>query len=102
MRASIATHEAWAERVKLWRESGESGRDFARRHGVSSASLYQWAKRVEGKPSTRFLKLVPRSSASTPSADVVVEVGTARVRVARGFDAELLAEVVKALSGAGR
>jgi hypothetical protein len=36
------------------------------------------------------------------ASEVVVEVGSARIRVARGFDVSLLGEVVRALEGTGR
>jgi hypothetical protein len=43
---------------------------------------------------------VPRPALDV--AELLVEVGAARVRVSRGFDRELLAVVVAALSGAER
>ena len=98
MKAAVATREAWAGRVEAWKASGQSARDFSLKTGVSSSSLYQWAKRLERKSPPRFLKLVPRASSPLAAGEMIVEVGSARVRVPRGFDAELLADVVKALS----
>ena len=39
---------------------------------------------------------------SASGAELVVEIAAARIRVARGFDAELLGEVVRALGGGSR
>jgi hypothetical protein len=37
-----------------------------------------------------------------PVAEMVVEVGSARIRVTRGVDVTLLGDVVRALQGVGR
>lgn len=52
-----------------------------------------------------FVRLVAKSSSAAvaASSEIVLEVGAVRMRVARGFDRELLAEVIGALgSGGGR
>jgi hypothetical protein len=36
----------WRDRVKRWRESGQSVRRFCWREGVSEPSFYQWRKRL--------------------------------------------------------
>ena len=47
------------------------------------------------------LRLVPKAKATpvTSAAELVVEVGSARVRVAAGFDSALPADVVRVLAG---
>lgn len=49
----------------------------------------------------RFLPVRTRP-AWAAAAEMIVEVGAARIRVARGFDVSLLGEVVRALGGAAR
>ncbi len=101
--ATKKTEAKWAEQVRAWRASGESADDFATRHGFATSTLHGWSSRLPREDSPRFLRLVPKSVESvTPRSEVVVEVGNARVRVATGFDAALLADVVQALGGAAR
>ncbi len=46
------------------------------------------------------MPVIARASRPETQGDVVVEVGGVRVRVTRGFDGVLLAQVVRALGGA--
>lgn len=117
----------WAERVREWRASGLSADLFAEGKGYKPASL-RWAeswlsrgadggRRPRGRPpksalaktpvgtampstTPRFVPLLARS----PSTDggVVVEVGSACIRVTAGFDLALLREVVRALGEGAR
>lgn len=97
------TNEAvWAERVRAWKASGQSTETFAQGRGFSGSALRNWARRLARIEPPPFLELVPKGTAQTPAPTVVVEVGTARVRVAPGFDASLLGDVVRALGGGAR
>lgn len=102
MTAAAETVAVWSERVRAWRASGEGATGFAEGKGFAPSTLRYWASRLKRMPAAapRVVQLVPR--AGVGSADLVLEVGPARVRVARGFDQELLAEVVSALVGVGR
>lgn len=99
---TAATEALWSERVRAWRESGESAEAFARGKGFAASTLRFWASRLR-RPSEqpRVVQLVPKRAAVATKAasELVIEVGAARVRLARGFDPELLAEVVRALEG---
>jgi hypothetical protein len=52
-------------------------------------------KRMPSPPTPRIVQLITRPA---PRPDLVVEVGGARIHVGRGFDRELLVDVVSALS----
>jgi transposase-like protein len=82
------------------RRTGDSVRVVAERLGVTPSSAYLWMKEAtEARPSTPvFARVVP--SGTTVGQSVTLEVGRARVRVEVGFDAELLRQVVSALSDA--
>ena len=120
------TREKWAARIRDWRESGKSADDFVADKDYEAASL-RWAASqlgestalAEPKQATAATRRRPRASApkvpaprfapvrvrrSAPSAvgEMVVEVGGARIRVARGADMTLLGQVVRALQGVGR
>jgi len=99
----------WAERVRSWRSSGETVTAFARTHGFTHSALRYWAARLARTSRQRavptMVRLVPKSKApalvTALRGDLVVEIGSARIRVSRGFDAEVLAAVARALGGGG-
>ena len=113
------TEAKWAERVREWRESGKRAEEFAAGQPFAASTLRWWGteirQRVEGAggrrrergrggeesiPMARVVRRVrPRVPEPRPGS-VVVEVSGARITVARGFDAELFSEVVRALAGA--
>lgn len=98
------TVQRWRERVGAWRASGLTADAFASDQPFSAGTLRWWSSRLGQAPSPTFLELVPRpaTSAPEPPRDLVIEVGTARVRVAPGFDPTLLAAVVRALAEGAR
>ena len=88
--------------VAAWRASGLSAAAFSARRGYSPKSLFRWASTTEALAVTKpaefvRLEIAPRAAA----AEIVVEVGAARVRVGRGFDPDLLRDVVATLTAAG-
>lgn len=128
-RMTKETEAKWAERVRDWQASGVSAEEFAAGKGFKASSL-QWAasqlrvmtarqsvsgpiaakrhRTARAKRSKESLAEVPRflpvraRAARTSSGEVLVEVGSAQIRVTRGFDASLLGEVVRALGGGAR
>jgi transposase-like protein len=85
--------------VAGWRASGKSARAYAAEHGYSEASLYKWAAQLReprgGSANLGFVRLTVQRE---PPTDLEVCVGCALIRVRRGFDPELLRQVVEALS----
>ena len=83
--------------IEAVRTSGESARAVAERMGVSASAAYLWMKAARTTKKPQFARLVrePRTAAVPP---LVLRVGGASIRVAAGFDAELLRAVVSALS----
>jgi hypothetical protein len=112
------TREKWAERLRQWRESGMTAEMFAEGKDFEASSL-RWADsqlrtkklRRRRSPETaavakattapRFLP-VRAATQSSSGADVIVEVGAARIRVARGTDLMLVGDLVRALQGGAR
>lgn len=95
-----ATKAIWKDRVEAWSASGASATEFAREHGLAASTLRWWSSHLKRAEAPRFVQLVPKTPTTTAPSDLVVEVGVARVRVAAGFDAALLSDVVRALGGA--
>jgi hypothetical protein len=117
------TREKWTERVREWRESGLTAEAFTEGKDYEASSL-RWAEsQLKGKgaakmPSSRRTtraksngttvgaapRFLPVRVGTLPAGepDVVVEVGGARLRVRRGVDLALIADVVRALRGGER
>ncbi len=77
------------------RATGERVSVVAQRMGVAASSAYLWMKASSAPSAPVFARVVPARASS-----VRVQVGGAAVVVEAGFDAELLRQVVAALSGA--
>lgn len=102
----------WAERVSAWRGSGQNAFAYARAHGFSHSALRYWIKRVaRPRKQSRAATMVPlvrKRPAIEPavtqaeSSEIVIEIAAARIRVSRGFDQELFAQVLRALGGGAR
>ena len=80
--------------IEAVRSTGEPVKAVAEQMGVSVSTAYLWMKRARAG-TMKFARLVP--AAQVASAGIVVEVGGAAIRLTRGFDADLLLEVVEAL-----
>lgn len=93
----VSTEQAWRERVRAWRASGQTAVQFASGRGFAASTLKWWSSRLGPLDAPAFVQLVAKPAAPLPSPELVVEVGSARVRVASGFDPALLADVVRAL-----
>ncbi len=107
------TDEKWLERIRLWKASGQTAEAFAIGQPFKASTLKWRAAQLRraaedarsGKGharngAIRLARVVSRSrdSASGQSGGVVVvEVSGARISLSRGFDAELLTDVVRAL-----
>lgn len=100
---SHSTEDLWRGRVSAWRRSGLTVAAFCADKPFAASTLRWWSSRLQRSPAPTFLELRPRGSVlAVPPAELVVEVGAARVRVASGFDPALLASVVAALAGDAR
>ena len=98
-----ATESKWTTRIAEWRSSGKTAEAFAEGKGFAPSTLRYWAsvlrtaaRKKEAVPMAR----VVRQQASPSSGSVEVIVGNARVVLSRGFDAELLRDVMRVLGGA--
>jgi hypothetical protein len=111
-----ATQAKWAERVREWRASDKSAEEFAAEREFEGSTLRYWASRLKSdaeralSPPTTIARVVrrrsrkPRVEVAGAPAMVVdqldVVLGNARIVVRRGFDPELLRQVVTALGTA--
>jgi hypothetical protein len=102
-----ATAAKWDERVRNWRASGKTADEYAVGQNFEASTLRYWASRLKtdagSKPAPPMARVVRRSQNVRDDAaggDVEVIIGSARIVVRRGFDAELLRQVAAALGAA--
>ena len=98
--AKTRTEDEQRSEVEGWWASGQSGAAYARARGYSHSSLTNWAAKVRRSPTVVEPRLV-RVEIERRRAEIVLEVGPARVVVTSGFDATLLREVIAALGDSG-
>jgi transposase len=104
--AGMRTRAAeWSERVRAWRESGQSAPAFAEGKGFLASTLRWWgselARRERETPRVRLARVVRAlPPAPRPSTPLMIAVGAARIEVRSGFDRGLLRDVVDALGAA--
>jgi hypothetical protein len=100
------TETKWSERVRDWKASGKTAREFADGRDFKASTLRYWAcvlRRGSGltarpgrrEPDVRMARVVRVASKGDDA--MIVTVGAARVAVRPGFDAALLRQVVQAL-----
>jgi hypothetical protein len=118
------TEAKWAERVREWRGSGKGAQEFAVGRSYKASTLRWWATELRRRAAEGFrqgkapvgktagtiamARVVTRGRPRNPApvavpaaaGGVVVEVSGARIALTRGFDAELLSEVVRVLARA--
>jgi hypothetical protein len=107
------TEAKWSERVREWKSSGRTAKEFAEGREFKASTLVYWAsclrtgaggarRAQKREPRVQMVRVVPRAVRAVRADDtIVVAIGSARVAVRAGFDAALLREVVRAL-GEGR
>jgi transposase len=83
--------------IETVRASGEPVKVVAQRLGVRESTAYYWMKRSRGAESPKFARVIP--TPRTSEASLSIEVEGVVIRLAAGFDAALLREVVVALKG---
>jgi hypothetical protein len=106
------TATKWTERVRAWRASGRTAREFAEGQEFKPSTLTYWASQLRrsvsaegggsGKraPQVRMVQVVGKPAVAPREDTLVVVVGTARIAIRAGFDRALLRDVVEALGAA--
>jgi len=93
--------QQWRRWIADWRASGLSVQAFCARYGLSQASFYAWRRELQRRdaelPAFVPVRVVGAELPARGSALEVVLRGGRTVRVAPGFDAATLQQVVAAL-----
>jgi hypothetical protein len=101
-----ANETKWSERVREWKASGQTAKEFASGKDFKASTLTFWGSQLRRKPAAaevegaKPVRMVRVVTAPTARAEtLIVQVGEAQVIVATGFDGALLRAVVAALGG---
>jgi transposase len=93
----------WRRWINDWRASGLSVRDFCARHGLATASFYNWRRaleqRVAEEPAFAPVRIEADAVPAQTSALEVVLVDGRTVRVVPGFDTATLRQLLAVLEG---
>ena len=90
--------------MAAWRSSGLSAARFCADKDFSEGTLRYWASRLRSAepaspPDVRIAKVVRPSTTVEADTPVVLEVGGVRIALRRGFDRDVLRDVLAALGG---
>ena len=95
--------QLWQRRIEQWRASGLSVRTFCARHGLATASFYNWRRvlqrRAADEPAFVPVRVVADAVPTQASALEVVLTDGRAVRIAPGFDAATLRRLLAVLEG---
>lgn len=90
----------WRERFREYQGSGLTQAAFSDRKQLSRSTVGYWFRKISKLEEVSGLVEVKKSvvsSAGKPACSVRVVVGEYRIEVEKGFDAEVLREVVRTL-----
>jgi hypothetical protein len=93
----------WHRWIDQWRASGLSVRAFCARHGLTTASFYNWRRVLKRRAAEQVLfapvqVVADAFPTQTSTLEVVLTDGRV-VRVAPGFDAATLRQLLAVLEG---
>jgi hypothetical protein len=93
----------WRHWIAEWRGSGLSGRAFCERRGLATPSFYHWRRvlerRAAEKPAFVPVQVMAEAVPALATALEVVLTDGRMVRVAPGFDAATLRQLLAVLEG---
>ena len=100
----MRTEAKWAARVAAWRSSGLSAAEFCAGKDFQVSGLRCWASRLRQVESAatprdvRIARVVAPGAAAEAETPIVLEVAGVRIAVRRGFDREVLRDVIDTLA----
>ncbi len=98
----------WDERICQFQESGQSGAAWAKEQGISVHQLRYWYRTLTGQPITKArsntqtwveLPVASTMESSSHGSGITLRCGSLLIDVDRGFDPQVLADVVQTLQG---
>ena len=88
--------EFWQRQIDGWRSSGQSQAEYCRRQKLTKSAFGYWRTRLARETGLVEIKPLHIKVEAQATIDIIVR-GGLRVRVQKGFDADLLVETIQAL-----
>jgi hypothetical protein len=101
-KSQLPRADEWRQIIDGQRPSGLTVAAYCRDRGIKDSAFYAWKRRLRSpaKPNRlskpAFIELKPSSPSATAAIEICLR-GERRLLVRRGFDRDLLIEVVRAL-----
>jgi len=95
----VSTDE-WPNIIEQQQNSGESQAEWCRNNNVNVKRFGYWLRKLRkqsDKSKSTEINWIPVSIEEPKNTKLNIKIGPAVIEVEKGFDAELLSEVVKAL-----
>jgi len=95
----MSKYENWRELVSECKASGKPAKTWCQEHNISYYTYRGWLRRPEAETvdAQKFVK-VELQEHSMPAEEIKLNCGKWTISVGRGFDAEQLLEVLRAVS----
>jgi hypothetical protein len=108
----MTTEEKWKARIAAWKQSSLSATAFCEGKEFSTSGLRYWVSRLKREQASRerdsdrrdvrMARVIPVSVPVESEVPIVLELGPSRIQLRRGFDREVLRDLVATLCEGGR
>ncbi len=100
--ANTELREEWERRIAVFRSSGQTQVEWCKINNLNLHQLKYWLKKIERPDSNHdtnpnWIPVNLEDSSIENNAGLVVRIGAASIEVKPGFNAAILADVVKTL-----
>lgn len=101
MSIQVERRQLWESRIAAFRASGQKATEWCAAEQINRRQLYNWMRRLDnerpdGRSGSWLTVKVDQKPVETPSS-LQIKIGSASIEVKPGYDAVLLADVVRTL-----
>ena len=89
--------ELWNERIQDFRTSGLSQKAWCEEHGLQVGQLGYWLRKSKTQASSSNGRWLSLDTIALPGSGISLRIGSMVLEIERGFDQEVLADVVRSL-----
>ena len=94
--------ELWNERIQAFRASGLSQKAWCEEQGLQVSQLGYWLRKLRSETNlSEKGRWVSLNNIAPSNSGVSLRIGNAVLEIDRGFDPEVLADVLRSLMAAG-
>ncbi|CAM3420713.1 MULTISPECIES: IS66 family insertion sequence element accessory protein TnpA [Paenibacillus] len=101
MSTQLERRQLWKARIAAFRASGQKATEWCAAEQINRRQLYNWMRRLENErpegKSGSWLTVEVEQKPVEASSSLEIKIGSASIEVRSGYDAALLADVVRTL-----